>query len=74
MLLEEVESRTLSHIESEALDESAAGCIRRRIGTNGAFGFGDGPDSISAPVESAALALWASRTSKHDPGRRQTIW
>lgn len=74
MFLEEVESRTLSHIESEALDESAAGCIRRRIGTNGAFGFGDGPDSISAPVESAALALWAARTSKRDPGRRQTIW
>lgn len=74
LLLEEVEGLTTSHIESPALDESAKGSIRRRIGSNGGFGFGDGPDSTSLPVESAALALWAARTSKRDPKRKQAIW
>lgn len=74
LLLEEVEGGTVSHIASEAMDESATGSIRRKIGSNGGFGFGDGPDSISTPVESGALALWASRTSKRDPTRKQRVW
>lgn len=74
MLCEAVESRTLTHIDSPALDESAKGSVRRRIGSNGGFGFGDGPASASAPVESAALALLAARTSRRDPSRKQVIW
>lgn len=74
MLLEEVESKTLEHIESPALDESATGSIRRKIGNAGGFGFGDGPDSVATPVESAAIALWAARTAKRDPSRTQEIW
>lgn len=74
LLLEEVEGGTLQHIASPALDESAAGSIRRKIGNNGGFGFGDGPESTSLPLESAALALWAARTSKRDPLRKQVIW
>ena len=36
--------------------------------------FGDGPGSISCPVESAALALWAARTPRRDPKRKQRAW
>ena len=74
MLLEEVNSGTVSHIGSPALDQSATRSVRRQIGTNGGFGFGDGPDSTSTPIESAALALWAARTSRRDPNRRQVVW
>ena len=74
MLLDEVNACTVSHIESPALDESATKSIKRKIGSNGGFGFGDGPDSISCPVESAALALWAARTTRRDPKRRQVVW
>ena len=74
MLLDEVNAGTVSHIESPALDESATKSIRRKIGSNGGFGFGDGPDSISCPVESAALALWAARTTRRDPKRKQRAW
>ena len=74
MLLDEVNAGTVSHIASPALDESAARSIKRKIGSNGGFGFGDGPDSISCPVESAALALWAARTTRRDPRRRQVVW
>lgn len=74
MLLDEVNAGTVTHIESPALDESATKSIRRKIGSNGGFGFGDGPGSISCPVESAALALWAARTARRDPHRRQVVW
>lgn len=70
MLVDEVNARTLSHIASPALDESATRSIRRDIGRDG-FGFGDGADSISAPIESAALALYGARTTKRDPRRKQ---
>lgn len=70
MLLDEVEARTLSHIASPALDESATKSIRRAIGREG-FGFGDGAESISCPIESAALALYGARTTKRDPNRVQ---
>lgn len=71
MLKDELRGRNVSHIASPALDESATKSIRRKIGENGGWGFGDGDASISAPVESAALALYASRTTKRDPRRGQ---
>ena len=72
MLVDEVCSKSLSHIASPALDESATRSVRRGIGKDG-FGFGDGPNSTSLPVESASLALWGARTSKRDPRRRQAV-
>lgn len=73
MFVEEVFSKTVSHIASPALDESVAGAVRRPIGGNGGFGFGDGPESDSTAAESAALALWAARTSKRDPDRKMRV-
>jgi hypothetical protein len=70
MLRDEVNAGTLSHICSPALDESATRSVRRDIGRDG-WGFGDGVDSISAPIESASLALYAARTTKRDPRRVQ---
>lgn len=70
MLRDEVYAKTLGHIASPALDESATKSVLRDIGRDG-WGFGDGPGSISAPIESASLALYAARTTKRDPSRRQ---
>lgn len=70
MLADEVNAGTTSHIESPALDDSATKSIKRDVGRDG-WGFGDGPDSSSAPIESASLALWAARTTKRDPRRKQ---
>lgn len=72
MLVDEVGSKTLTHIASPALDESATRSVRRDIGRDG-FGFGDGPNATSLPIESASLALWGARTSKRDPRRRQAV-
>lgn len=70
MLVDAVRAREVTHIDSPALDESATRSVRREVGRNGAAAFGDGPNSTSVPVESAALALWAARTSRRDPSRK----
>ena len=63
MLVDEVGSKTLTHIASPALDESATRSVRRDIGRDG-FGFGDGPNATSLPIESASLALWAAKNTR----------
>ena len=70
MLRDEVNAGTLSHIASPALDESAMKSVRRDLGHDG-WGFGDVANSISAPSESASLALYAARTTRRDPQRVQ---
>lgn len=73
LMVESVQAGSVTHIASEAMDASATKSIKRPIGTAGGFGFGDGPNSLSAPIESAALALLAARTSRRNPKRRSTI-
>ena len=74
MFLDAVNGREMTHIASDAMDASALAAVKRSIGNNGAFGFGDGATEPSAPVESAALALWGAKTTKRDPRRKQVVW
>ena len=73
-LVYRVRDHAVRHMASPALDASAKGSIRRRIGKGGSFGFGDGDGCPSAPLESAALALWAALTTRRNPGRRAKVW
>ncbi|MEG0991446.1 hypothetical protein, partial [Gordonibacter sp.] len=72
MFIDEVSAQSVSHIASPALDESVVKSVRRAIGKDG-FGFGDGAESLSCPVESASLALYGARTTKRNPGRKVRI-
>ena len=74
MLLDEVAAQTLSHIESPALDDSAIKSIKKNIGTQGGFIFSDGVASVSAPIQSAAQALFGARTTKRNPERKAVVW
>lgn len=64
---------TLAHTPDPALDASATGSARRRIGNRGGWGFGDTEAAQSAAIEAAALALWAARTTRRDPRRKQRL-
>lgn len=60
----------VTHYPDRTLDESATKSVRRKVGSSGAFGFGgEHPE----PIESAALALYAVRTTKRDPRRRAVL-
>lgn len=71
--LDAVRTQKVTHIDSPALDESVTGSCRRAIGSNGGWGFGDSAQAMSAPAESAALALFASQTTRRNPSRKMHI-
>ena len=68
-----VRERTVTHFGQPALDSSATGCPRRRIGTNGGWGFQTTDDADATLIEAASLAYWAASTTKRKPGRRAVI-
>ena len=73
MFLNELVEGNVTHIAQTQLDDSALKSVRRDIGKNGAFGFGDGEGSSSAPVESASFALYGARTSRRNPNRKAVV-
>lgn len=70
MMVNSIADSLVTHYPDEILDASATKSIRRKIGSSGAFGFGgEHPE----PIESAALALYAVKTTKRDPTRRAVL-
>lgn len=74
LFIDEVSTHSIKHIASPALDESVIGSIRRPIGVNGGFGFGDSHKASCTAAESAALALYGVRTVMRDPNYIQEVW
>lgn len=70
-LVDALRERRVTHYrKQEALTASALTSTRRKIGSEGGWGFG-GDDS--APIESAALALWGAMNPRRRPGRKQRV-
>lgn len=72
-LVNAVKEKTVSHNGAEALALSATATKRRRIGTDGGFGFASTEKADATLIEAAALALWAASTTKRDPSRKLRI-
>lgn len=75
-LLEAVKAREMTwfrpnHIETDQLTLSAQESPRRAIGRDGGWGFGG---SNSAPIESAALALWGAQTKTDTEEEETGVW
>lgn len=72
-LLSSVQEGTVNWFASPdgTLDESARTSPKRKIGTAGGWGFGG---DMCSPVEAAALALHAVRTTAWDQRIEQEIW
>lgn len=77
MTLDAVRDKTLTHLATDgqaALDESVAVCDRKKRAADGAWGWeATTPDGDETPLEAVSLALWAAKTSKRRPGRRQEV-
>ena len=70
MMVNSVADGIVTHYPDFTLDESATKSVRRRIGSAGAFGFGGQHPEV---IESAALALYAVKTTKRDPTRKAVL-
>lgn len=73
MMLNCVRERSVTHYGQPALDASATRCGRRRIGTNGGWGFKSTDNADATLIEAASLALWRAMTTKRKPGRKAVV-
>ena len=72
MLVEAVQSGSISHYGQPDLDAAATTCAKRRIGQDG-FGFDDSETGDSTLIEACALAYREAMTTKRRPGRKLRI-
>ena len=67
-LMDGLSEKTLTwYSKQEDLRESAVSSTKRKIGSQGGWGFG-GDDST--PIEACALALWGAKNTKRDPSKK----
>lgn len=72
-MLDGLKAGTVKHTRQTALDASALNATMRPIGHGGGWGFGGDGMRPSEPIEACALALWAVRTTKRNPKRKQRM-
>lgn len=74
MLDRAVVEGTANHSGQEELDAQATTAVRRKIGTSGGFGWDPATEGDSVVLlDAVTLAHWGAKTTKRDPGRRQTF-
>lgn len=73
LLVDSLADGSLVHSKQDTLRSSAVGSVRRWVGRNGGWSFGNGNNSDSTPIESVALAIYGVKHSKRTPGRRQEL-
>lgn len=74
LMLDRVNSRTVTHFRQEELTRSATLTARRDIGNRGAWGFGSTEAADATAIESACLALWAASNTRRKPGRKSRAY
>jgi hypothetical protein len=63
----------VTHFGQEGLTSSATRCVKRRIGSRGAWGFGSVDGGNATMLEAAALAYWLAVTSRINPTRKARV-
>lgn len=72
-LLDAIRSESVTFFRDEYMDLAAEGCSKRKIGTNGGWGFRSEGDAEASILEAAALALWGANMTRRDPNRKARI-
>ena len=68
-----VSEHTVNHVGQEGLTESATGCVKRRIGNAGGFGFESNGNADATLVDACALALGAALRIRREPAEEMMI-
>ena len=68
-----VKEKRVNHYGQEALNVSATQSKRRRIGSNGGWGFESTDKADATLIEACALAYWGAMTTKRKPGRKAVV-
>lgn len=70
MMREAIDTKAVTHIEQPALEESVLTATKRKIGSDGGWGWGG---DNAATIESVSLALYGVITTKRDPKYKQEV-
>lgn len=74
MMNQAVTEGGLSHSAQEELDAVAKSAVRRKIGSTGGFGWeGSAEDQPATLLDAVTLAHFGAKTTKRNPGRRQSF-
>lgn len=68
-----VSEHAVNHIGQDGLTESALGCVKRRIGNAGGFGFESNGNADATLVDACALALGAALRIRREPTEEMMI-
>lgn len=63
----------ISHRAQKDLDDQAKAAEKRKIGVNGGFGWAAPEGGSVALLDAVTMAHWAAKTTKRNPGRRQSF-
>ncbi len=72
-LIDALENGSVVHTSCDPFDSSALAVVKRPIGNRGGFGFGTDELHDPTPMDAAALAVWAIKTTKRNPKRKQRL-
>lgn len=73
MLINAVGSGEITHNNQPVLNDAVVYAQKRKIGSDGGYGFKSANEVDVTPLEAVALALWAVKTSKRNPNREMRI-
>ena len=68
-----VKERSITHYGQPALDMSATRSKKRRIGSNGGWGFASTDEADATLIEACALAYWGAMNTKRNPSRKAVV-
>jgi hypothetical protein len=68
-----VSEHAVNHIGQDGLTESALGCVKRKIGNAGGFGFESNGNADATLVDACALALGAALRIRREPAEEMMI-
>ena len=69
-----VKERRMLHYGQPALNASATLTRKRRIGSNGGWGFQSTDEADASLIEACSLALWGALNTKRKPGRKAVVF
>jgi hypothetical protein len=69
-----VKDGAVTHYGQPALDDSATKTVKRRIGTNGGWGFASTDEADATLIEACALAYRSAMKTKRKPGRKAVVF
>ncbi len=73
-LVNAVKEHQVTHYGQPGLDNSATKTKRRRIGSNGGWGFQSTDEADATLIEACALAYWCAMTTKRNPNRKAVVF